>query len=67
MDMIDAAIDAGKLETGSAYKKWKAKVQKTRRPKNPLKRKAAPATDDDLVLAIQKRVRARFWHHMHIQ
>lgn len=54
--MIDVEIESGKLDASSNYKKWKAKVEKSKRPKDPLKHKAAPAPQDDLVLAIQKRV-----------
>eukprot|EP00892_Ulva_mutabilis_P004987 jgi/Ulvmu1/2860/UM146_0002.1 len=55
MDMIDSAIGSGELETSGVYKKWRAKIVKTKRPKDPLKQKAVTAPPDDLIMAIQKR------------
>lgn len=56
MDMIDSAIESGDLTVSKVYKKWKAKTQKKKRPKDTLKPKKVMAQQNDLVMAIQKRV-----------
>lgn len=56
MDIVDKAIESEKLSISPAYKKWKAKIAKKKRPKDPLKPKKASAPQGDLVMAIQKRV-----------
>lgn len=55
MDMVDKAIQSGDLTASQSYKKWKAKISKKSRPKDPLKPKEASAPHNDLVMAIQKR------------
>lgn len=63
MDMIDAEIQAGSVESTKKYKLWKVAMSKRKRPKNPLKPKKTVAessgmdSDTALVAAIQSRVR----------
>jgi DnaJ homolog subfamily C member 9 len=63
MDMMDAEIEAGNVESTKKYKLWKVAVSKKKRPKNPLKPKTTIAkksemeSDAALVAAIQARVR----------
>ena len=62
MDMVDEAIKADEVESFPSYKRWRAKVVKTKRPTSPLKKRKSiskkQSGDDEsaLVAAIQGRV-----------
>lgn len=56
--MIDKAIESGDLTASKVYELWKAKQLKKKRAKDPLRPKKVTAPQNDLVVAIQKRV----WH-----
>jgi DnaJ homolog subfamily C member 9 len=61
MDSIDAAIKEGKVTSHPSYVKWRRKVEKKKRPENPLRKvKTNPGPSADLVAAIRKRVRITF-------